>query len=461
MRLRFALFGALTFAVSITAVSNAGAGKTPASTAFTNTLLLSTWNPAPFGITTQPNWNSTGNSEPAISFGADGTMAVGGLSWLPEQVNLWRGNFGATPGYFGAMDSTIDLSGNGRSASGDGDEDLDIASTGTLHLADLDLVFNAQGRNTQLGVSVTNCRPGATAPSECDQHVLDTAGPDRPWITSIGKTVWVSYHDAGNSALIRVMKSTDDGQTWHASSSPVVGQGQTTGSSTFNNDEGPLVADPTTGDLYDVFSSGTPQSKCCSSSHNNIFVSRSTDGGASYTAELVYSAPAGTALNNVFPSLGVDPVTGAVYAVWSDQHGAWEATSTDHGRTWSTANVATVPTAVMPSVAARNGKVDVVYYGTSSSSIDDPDAIWNVYDSQRTNGSWTVKKVSNAPNRIGAVCVVGDACTGNRELLDLFEVAEDPASGKAAIIYADSTIDTWTQNGVTNELPEIVLAFEH
>ena len=31
---------------------------------------------------------------------------------------------------------------------------------------------------------------------------------------------------------------------------------------------------------------------------------------------------------------------------------------------------------------------------------------------------------------------------------------------KAAVIYTDSAIDTWTQNGVTNELPEIVLAFE-
>jgi len=42
----------------------------------------------------------------------------------------------------------------------------------------------------------------------------------------------------------------------------------------------------------------------------------------------------------------------------------------------------------------------------------------------------------------------------------LFEVAEDPLSGKAAVVYTDSTIDTWTANGVTQELPEIVLAFE-
>jgi len=114
----------------------------------------------------------------------------------------------------------------------------------------------------------------------------------------------------------------------------------------------------------------------------------------------------------------------------------------------------------MPWVAARNGKVDVVYYGSTAASVNDTAAVWNVYDSQFTNGAWAVKQVSNTPNRVGAVCLEGSACASNRELLDLFEVAEDPLSGKAAVVYTDSTIDTWTANGVTQELPEIVLAFE-
>ena len=69
--------------------------------------------------------------------------------------------------------------------------------------------------------------------------------------------------------------------------------------------------------------------------------------------------------------------------------------------------------------------------------------------------------VSNTPNRVGPVCLEGSACRANRELLDLFEVAEDPISGKAAVIYTDSTIDTWVNSsGVTKQLPEIVIAFE-
>jgi hypothetical protein len=150
--------------------------------------------------------------------------------------------------------------------------------------------------------------------------------------------------------------------------------------------------------------------------------------------------------------------------VWSDSHDIWESMSTDHGTSWSMAlKVSNTTTNLMPWVAARNGKVDVVYYGTNAASQDDTTAVWNVYDAQRSSGSWTVAKVSNTPNRVGAVCTQGTGCVGglNRELLDLFEVAEDPASGKAAIIYTDTTLDTWTSPTTgTHQLPEIVLAYE-
>jgi hypothetical protein len=414
-------------------------------------------------LTTQPHANSTGNSEPAIAFGADGRMAVDGLAWLPFQVNLWTGQFGSTPSYFGGMDAQpLPTPGSGRTTLGDGDADVDIATTGTLHLADLDIIFNAHGAFKQLGVSVTNCPPSATGPASCRTQILDTAGADRPWITSLGSTVWVAYHDARNSSVIRVKKSIDDGRTWMVSGDPIVGQGDTTGNSTFNNSLGPIVADPTTGDVFEAFMAGEQKTKATSANYNNVYIARSTDGGASYTDTLLFHAAPFTRLNNFWPVTAVDPVTGAIYVAWTDQHGVSLVQSTDHGATWSTPiTVSTATTTVMPTVAARAGKVDVAYYGTSAASIDDTSAVWNTYDSQLLpGGSWTVSKVSNTPNRIGAVCVNGSACTANRELLDLFEIAEDPISGKLAVIYTDTTIDTWTFNGTTQELPEIVLAFE-
>ena len=447
--------GACAFVVAIVWVAAAGASS------FSNTVLRAPFTLPP-GFSSNPA-NQSGDSEPAIAFGPNNVMAVDGLGWLPFAVNMWKGHFGATPSFFGAMDTSLPITGNGRVNMGDEDADIEITSAGTTLLNDLDAIFTAGGTHVKLGVSVTRCPAAATGPSGCTSTVLDTAGADRPWITHLGTTAWVSYHDSQNSSIIRTWKSTDDGVTWRPSGAPLNGQGGVTGGATFNNSQGPIVADPTTGDVFDIFAAGEPQTKCCSGNYNNIYVSRSTDGGAHYTASLVFHAAPFTALNNIFPSLAVDPVTGNLYAVWSDGHWIWESTSTNHGTSWSLAlKVSNTATSLMPWVAARNGKVDIVYYG-SSAAQDDPAAVWNVYDSQLNGGSLAVSQVSNTPNRVGAVCTEGAACAGNvnRELLDLFEVAEDPVTGKAAIIYTDSTLDTWTSPVTgTHELPEIVLAFE-
>src|SRR5437870_175485 len=122
-----------------------------ATAAFSNTPLIATFTPPP-GLTTSPIVNSTGNSEPAIAFGADGSMAVDGLGWLPFQVNLWRGVFGSTPTYFGAMDTNLQGNGQGRTTLGDEDADVEITSSGTLLMADLNIVINHHFNNAQLGL---------------------------------------------------------------------------------------------------------------------------------------------------------------------------------------------------------------------------------------------------------------------------------------------------------------------
>jgi hypothetical protein len=471
MRVTKRLLVPLGMAVAAFAVSVSIAGAS--SPSFSNTTLFGTWDPTGSGLTIGPAFtgsgtpsNSSGNSEPAIAFANDGTMAVDGLGWLPFQVNVWTGTFGSTPSYFGGLDQTVPSHGN-RLALGDEDADIEFTSAGTMLLADLNVIINPKFNNAQLGVDVTRCPSGAGA-SGCTTTVLDQTQADRPWITHRGTTVWVSYHDSGNSTLIHVQQSTDDGRTWHKVSSPIAGQGGATGQATFNNDQGPIVADPNSNYLYDVYAAGTQQSKSHSADFNNIFVSRSTDGGNHWETNLVHSAPVGTALNNIFPSMTVDQTTGTVYAVWTDSHTVWVSSSTDHGKTWGApVDVSTGPTGLattlMPWVAARDGKVDVVFYG-STGAQGSSTSVWNVYDSQLNGGSWSIDNlVSNSPNRVGAVCTQGSACAGNvnRELLDLFEVAEDPLTDKAAIIYTSSEISTYTTpDSVVHKLPEIVLAFE-
>lgn len=121
-------------------------------------------------------------------------------------------------------------------------------------------------------------------------------------------------------------------------------------------------------------------------------------------------------------------------------------------------NIAPAKTAVFPWIAAHNGTVDLVYYGTTASSKDDPTAVWNVYVAQTTNdgASFQQSRVSNTPNHVGVICTRGIACaSGTRNLLDLFKVAIDPQNGRAAIIYTDDTI-TQTSSGAP--LPQVVLA---
>jgi hypothetical protein len=155
-------------------------------------------------------------------------------------------------------------------------------------------------------------------------------------------------------------------------------------------------------------------------------------------------------LNNVFPALAVDPTNGKLYASWSDAHKVFFSTSSDQGEHWTpavAANITPATTALFPWVAAYGGTVDVVYYGTTAASKDDESAVWNTYMAQTTNdgASFVQSVVSNTPNHVGVICTEGTAClAGTRNMLDLFEVAINPANGKAAVIYTDDTLTTST-----------------
>jgi hypothetical protein len=428
----------------------AAASTSPGSLSFTNTPLL----------------RPEGDSEPAITIGADGTMAMTGLQWLFDPsffgTHLWKGSFGSTPTFQGLVDA--DLQQRAKTVFGSGDADVDLGSTGTLHVSTLVFLVNSGSNNAQLGVSAITCPHDDTSNNfaHCTKKIIDTTQADRQWVTSDGRHVYISYHDSGSSSLIHVQRSDDDGFTWRKVGDPIVGQDGATGNATFNNSQGPIVADPTTHSVFDVYAAGVAGlQKGTTANFNNIYVSRSTDMGMTWTASLVYSAPVNTALNNVFPALAVDPGTGKLFAAWSDAHHVFFSSSSDHGRTWTSAvtvNIAPATTAVFPWLAADHGTVDLVYYATTAGSKDDPAAVWNTYLAQTSDdgGSFAQSTVSNTPNHVGVICTNGIACApGTRNLLDLFEVAIDPLNGKAAVIYTD---DTLTKDAQGNPLPQVVLA---
>ena len=412
-------------------------------------------------FTNTPLLRPDGSSEPAISIAGNGTMAVTALDF-GGGTDLWTGAFGSTPTFQGVVDAALQQP--GKVVFGGGDADADFGSTGTLHMTTIIFPVNPTFRAFQVGVSAITCPNAALSfsLSSCDSQIIDKTTADRPWITSDGSHVYIAYHDAAKSALIHVQRSDDDGLTWRRVGDPIVGQGGATGDATFNNEQGPIVADPFTHNVYDIYAAGEAGiQKAKTGNYNNILVSRSTDGGRHWTATRVFHAPLNVAQNFLFPALAVDPTNGRLHAAWSDGHIVRYSTSTDQGVTWLPAvavNIAPASTAIFPWILARNGVADLVYYATTAASKDEPAAVWNVYLAQTTNGgaSFQQSRVSNTANHVGVICTLGGACDpSTRTLLDLFEVAIDPANGRAVVVYADDTI---TQTGSGEPQPQTVLA---
>jgi len=439
------------FLMTILTAASAFAATVPGSLTFSNTPLLS----------------PEGQAEPAISLASNGTMAITGPQWLFDPnffgTHLWIGPFGSTPTFQGLLDA--DLQKPAKHVFGRYDADVDLGSTGTLHATSLIYLMNSALNHAQSGVSAITCPNGTSLSfniSNCTKKIIDAADSDRPWITSDGPRVWIAYHDPFGGTLIHVQRSDDDGFTWRRVSDPIPGQGRATADATFNNQHGPIVADPFTHNVYIIYTAGEPSiQKGTSAAFNNVFVSRSTDFGKTWQAVLVYHAPLFTALNNVWPALAVDPTNGKLYAAWCDAHQIFFSSSSDQGSHWSaaaTVNIAPANTALFPWLAAYNGTVDLVYYATTFASKDDPNAVWNAYMAQTKNDgtSFTQSLVSNTVNHVGVVCTNGLACPPpTRNLADLFEVAINPGDGRAAIVYTD---DTLTTDSTGNPLPQIVLA---
>ena len=379
--------------------------------------------PQPPSFTTTPLLLANGSSEPEISIGSGGTMAMVSLQWLFDPAafgtHLWTGSFGSPPTPQGIVDAALQHP--GKSVFGGLDADVDIGSTGRLHISTLIGFINPTIRAEQFGVSAITCPSPASSTfsiDQCTAQIIDTTTNDRPWVTSDGPVVYISYHDSRNAGLIHVQRSDNDGFTWTRVGDPIVGQAQTTADATFNNIQGNLVADPSTHNVYDIYAAGeTGVLKARTFTPNHIIVSRSGDMGQTWTANVVFTAAPGTSLADFFPALAVDPTNGNVYAVWSDGHTVSFASSTDQGSHWtSAAAVSSAPatTAVLPWVAAHDGTVDVVYYGTSAASNLDPNADWHVYFAQPNGGSFAQTQVNAVSNHHGVICTFGIACGPGR-----------------------------------------------
>jgi hypothetical protein len=175
-------------------------------------------------------------------------------------------------------------------------------------------------------------------PGECDQNQFSvpTVGPDG--------TVYVAFENEQNESLWEapgmfdnqylLVRSTNGGQSW---SSPTFVVGLEDGSNDYPtnvndrqtltgyqvrvNSAGNIVASPTDGALYLVFSdnrngvhnSATPVT------NTDVFGMSSTDGGLTWTTPMAVDTGGG---DQWFPWVDVDPTTGKIGVIYHDRGGA-------------------------------------------------------------------------------------------------------------------------------------------
>jgi hypothetical protein len=250
------------------------------------------------------------------------------------------------------------------------------------------------------GIVVSTSRDGGRTWSE-PNLVTYTDAPnfihDKVWIAAgpNGKVAvtWTRFNFGSHTAAYRESPivagySKDFGKTWNRQGSPV-------SDAAHPFDQGSQVQYGPDGALYVAYEGSSPATNFATDA---LVVARSTDDGQTFeTKELArvfddpdcYPVFAGRQTLsdmhfrlNSYPSMSVDPVTGALALVWTDQQGSGNCGSGGTSFSGTTSNqvklirgtwagigsaavehvTTTAPDKVFPSVASRGGKLVISYY---------------------------------------------------------------------------------------------------
>ncbi len=336
---------------------------------------------------------------------------------------------------------------------------------------------------------------------------------DRPWITVLPganpdqDTVYLEFHTFSPEDLVYVTKSTDGGLNFGP---PIpVEQGTNALDSTCNTIPGGIIVDQNNGNIYALWLAGDDvvQNETTGCNYSQIgpfpkaYVSKSTDGGTTWTPVLAYqgafdlATEIGDNAGKIFSTITQDK-SGQVHIGLSVRHNdnprqfvldcqtnsnclespnptdMYIVTSPDQGAHW------TLPFKVNQTVgsffypwihAGSAGRLDVANYNSTTLRPNDPTSIWFVGMSQVTgavahyvsgpNATYDSPPVATPqilldPNRVhgngttgGGICTYGLFCVAvpgsNRNLADVFEVHMDPAGGANV---------TWTSDNGGNHI---------
>ncbi len=199
-----------------------------------------------------------------------------------------------------------------------------------------------------------------------------------------------------------------------------------------------------------------------------LYIAKSTDGGASWIRRKIADLPNTVDPGNIFVQMAIDRA-GNLYYTWSQtqnvtansvgEQDIYYTFSTTGGTSWAPPINLTPEkndSAVFPwMVAGDAGNVDLVFYKSNSginSNFQPPTTVWNVYFAQsqnalNTGSNFKTVQVSAEPNHVGQLCTNGLNCSGDRDLLDFLTVDVDHL-GAAVIAYSD---DHQRRNGDTRD----------
>jgi len=371
--------------------------------------------------------------EPSLRVDVRGNAYVGGIRGVPAGVDLWRFDLdpaSATydpqlraPFYLGQPDAFApeDTVG-GR----DGGGDIDIATSfpGGAGLPAVTIVSLAAA-DISSAVSADRGDHFALSPA-----VADVPADDRQWIEAHGDSlVYQMYRAPIPATGLWVQKSTDHGVSW-GTPSLVSPTGTTPGYIDVDHRDGAVYVSHT--------------------SSSALLVSRSADGGATWSTATVDNS---TAHGSLFDPVKVGD-DGTVYVAWSDEHDVYLAHSTDRGAHWSPpvrVNGAESHVALFPWLEAGSAnRVVLVWLGTDDASNEDA-ADWRVQsaitlDATATNPHFHRAEVSDHVVHSSNISLGGLGVDtpvtpqANRNLCDYFQVAVDPL-GACVVAFTDDHND--------------------
>lgn len=366
--------------------------------------------------------------EPRIVHDALGNYYAAAIQGVPGGIDVWKSvDGGNTFAYLGQPDGVqigAALGADGVGLGG-GDEDIALSPSGVVYASSLWL-----GSATQ-STSFTGGTTWVSNPVSSDLPVVD-----RQWIAPHGNnelylTTKQLGADMDGTVTLFVAKSFDNGLTW-----PQVAPVTTPEVGIQPGDQGNITVDQNNGNVYTVFIDA----------HGNIvWLARSSDGGLTWIVKQVFSAPGGTNLANIFPTVAVDSGSN-VYVVFSNGTNVFLTASKDQGASWTTPvrvnNGTGSKTALAPWVSAgSSGHVNVAFWGTSDTNANDTAAQWQVFNAQSRNATDSIPTITQAAAtgiiHVGPICNQGLACaSGTRNLAEYF-APDVGLNGEALIVYSD------------------------